>query len=105
LQNGPALTPTFGRNAGFCFMELKRADISLIMVANNPSFSIFGFRLAEDQSILRSGTDDIAVDIPNHVVLKFKLEEEDKKGEIKRMQVVEIVWIEKDESAGVVALC
>lgn len=77
----------------------------MIMVANNLSSYIYRFRLAEDQSILRSGTDDIAVDSPNHIVLKFELEEEDKKREIKRMQVVEIVWIEKDESAGVVTLC
>jgi hypothetical protein len=85
-------------------MKLKRVAISLIMVANNLSSYIFRFRLAEDQSILRSGTDDIAVDIPNYVVLKFELEEEGKNGEITHMQVVEIVWIEKDESVGVVAL-
>ena len=61
-------------------------------------------KLAENQVILRQGSEEIIVDIPNNVVLELKVEEEDKKGKIKRTLEVEIEWIEGDESGGVVTL-
>ena len=53
---------------------------------------------------MRQGSEEIVVDIPNNVVLELKVEEEDKKGKVKRTLEVEIEWIEGDESGGVVTL-
>jgi amphi-Trp domain-containing protein len=61
-------------------------------------------KLAENQVILGQGSAEIVVAIPNNVVLELKVEEEDKKGKIKRTLEVEIEWIEGDESGGVVTL-
>ena len=62
-------------------------------------------RLEHNQVILRQGTEEITLDIPNHVILELKVEEEDKKGKTKHTLEVEIEWIEGDESGGVVTLC
>jgi len=59
-------------------------------------------KLAENQIILRQGSEEIVIDVPDNVVLELKVEEEDKKGKIKRTLEVEIEWIEGDESGGVV---
>jgi amphi-Trp domain-containing protein len=61
-------------------------------------------KLAKNQVILRQGSEEIVVDIPDNVVLELKVEEEDKKGKIKRTLEVEIEWIEGDESGGAVTL-
>ncbi len=61
-------------------------------------------KLATNQVVLRQGSEEIVVDIPDNVVLELKVEEEDKKGKIKRTLEVEIEWIEGDESGGVVTL-
>ncbi len=61
-------------------------------------------KLAENQVIMRRGSDEVVIDVPNNVVLELKVEEEDKKGKIKRTLEVEIEWIEGDESVGVVTL-
>ena len=61
-------------------------------------------KLAENQVILRRGSEEIVVAIPDNVVLELKVEEEDKKGKVKRTLEVEIEWIERDESGGVVSL-
>jgi amphi-Trp domain-containing protein len=61
-------------------------------------------KLAENQVIMRRGSEEIVIDVPNNVVLELKVEEEDKKGKIKRTLEVEIEWIEGDESGGVVTL-
>jgi len=61
-------------------------------------------KLAENQVILRQGSTEIVVDIPDNVVLELKVEEEDKKGKMKRTLEVEIEWIEGDESGGAVTL-
>ena len=61
-------------------------------------------KLAKNQVVLRQGMEEIVVDIPNNVVLELKVEEEDKKGKVKRTLEVEIEWIEGDESGGVVTL-
>ena len=61
-------------------------------------------KLAENQVILRQGSTEIVVNIPDNVVLELKVEEEDKKGKMKRTLEVEIEWIEGDESGGVVSL-
>ena len=61
-------------------------------------------KLDGNQVVLRQGTEEIVLDIPNNVVLELKAEEEDKKGKIKRTLEVEIEWIEGDESGGAVTL-
>ena len=61
-------------------------------------------KLAKNQVILRQGAEEIVVDIPNNVVLELKVEEEDKKGKVKRTLEVEIEWLEGDESGGAVTL-
>ena len=61
-------------------------------------------KLAENQVVLRQGSEEIVVDIPDSVVLELKVEEEDKKGKVKRTLEVEIEWLEGDESGGAVTL-
>ena len=61
-------------------------------------------KLAENQVILQHGSTEIVVDIPDNVILELKVEEEDKKGKLKRTFEVEIEWIEGDESGGVVTV-
>ena len=61
-------------------------------------------KLAGNQVVLRQGTEEIVVNIPNNVVLELKVEEEDKKGKVKRTLEVEIEWLEGDESGGAVTL-
>jgi amphi-Trp domain-containing protein len=61
-------------------------------------------RLAENQVIMRRGSEEVVIDVPNNVVLELKVEEEDKKGKIKRTLEVEIEWLEGDESGGAVTL-
>jgi amphi-Trp domain-containing protein len=61
-------------------------------------------KLASNQVVLRQGSEEIVVDIPNNVVLELKVEEEDKKGKVKRTLEVEIEWIDGDESGGMVTL-
>jgi amphi-Trp domain-containing protein len=61
-------------------------------------------KLAENQVILRQGVEEIVVDVPDNVVLELKVEEEDKKGNVKRTLEVEIEWLDGDESGGVVTL-
>jgi amphi-Trp domain-containing protein len=61
-------------------------------------------KLAENQVILRQGSEEIVINVPDNVVLELKVEEEDKKGKMKRTLEVEIEWIDGDESGGVVSL-
>ncbi len=61
-------------------------------------------KLASNQVILQQGSAEIVVDIPDNVILELKVEEEDKKGKVKRTFEVEIEWIEGDESGGAVTL-
>ena len=61
-------------------------------------------KLAKNQVILRQGSEEIVIDVPDNVILELKVEEEDKKGKIKRTLEVEVEWIEGDDSGGVVTL-
>ena len=61
-------------------------------------------KIAANQVILQQGSAEIVVDIPDNVILELKVEEEDKKGKVKRTFEVEIEWIEGDESGGAVTL-
>ncbi len=61
-------------------------------------------KLDGNQVILRQGTEELVLNIPNNVVLELKAEEEEKKGKMKRTLEVEIEWIEGDESGGKVTL-
>ena len=73
-----------------------------------PSVATFLRQLADkldgNQVVLRQGTEEIVLDIPNNVILELKAEEEDKKGKMKRTFEIEIEWIEGDESGGAVTL-
>ena len=63
-----------------------------------PSVATFLRQLADrldgNQVVLRQGTEEIVLDIPNNVILELKAEEEDKKGKMKRTFEIEIEWIE-----------
>jgi amphi-Trp domain-containing protein len=61
-------------------------------------------KLAENKVILRRGTEEIQVSIPDNVILELKVEEEIKKGKTQKSLEIEIEWIEGDESGGVVTL-
>jgi amphi-Trp domain-containing protein len=61
-------------------------------------------KLAENHVILRQGSEEIVIDVPDNVILELKVEEEDKKGKMKRTLEVEIEWIEGNDSGGVVTL-
>ena len=73
-----------------------------------PSVAAFLRQLADkldgNQVVLRQGTEEIVLDIPNNVILELKAEEENKKGKMKRTFEIEIEWIEGDESGGAVTL-
>jgi hypothetical protein len=60
--------------------------------------------LAHYQVILRSGVEELALDIPNKTVLELWIEEEDKKGKTKRPLETEIGWIDRDEFGSAVTL-
>jgi len=72
--------------------------------------SVVGFlhqladKLAKNQVVLRRGSEEIVINVPDNVVLELKVEEEDKKGKMKRTIEVEIEWIEGNDSGGVVSL-
>ena len=61
-------------------------------------------KLAQNQVILRQGSQEVQVDIPNNVVLELKVEEEDKRRKMQRSLEIEIEWIVGDESGGAVTL-
>ena len=61
-------------------------------------------RLAHNQVILRRGVEELALDIPNNVILELKVEEDDKKGKTKRTHEIEIGWKDGDDSGGAVTL-
>jgi amphi-Trp domain-containing protein len=61
-------------------------------------------KLAENQVVLRQGAEEIVVDIPDHVILELKVEEEGKKGKTERSLEIELEWIEGDQSGGLVTL-
>ena len=53
---------------------------------------------------MRQGSEEIVVDIPDNAVLELEVEEEDKKGKVKRTLEVEIEWLEGNESGGAVTM-
>jgi len=75
---------------------------------NLQSISVFlnrlADRLAHNQVILRKGVEELALGIPNNVILELKVEEEDKNGKTKRTLEIEIEWIDGDDSGGAVTL-
>ncbi len=65
----------------------------------------FADKLAENKVILRRGTEEIQVNIPNNVILEIKVEEEiKKKNKTQHSIEIEIEWIEGDESGVAVTL-
>jgi len=61
-------------------------------------------KLAQNEVILRQGERELALSIPNRVVLELKVEEEAKATATKRTLEIEIEWTEGDDSAGGVTL-
>ena len=61
-------------------------------------------KLAHNQVILRQGTEEFTLDIPNHVILELKVEEEDRHGKTKRTLEIEIEWIDGDDPGDAVIL-
>ncbi len=61
-------------------------------------------KLAENKVILRRGTEEIQINIPDNVILELKVEEEIKKNKTQHSLEIEIEWIEGDKSGGVVTL-
>ncbi len=64
----------------------------------------FADKLVENKVILRRGTEEIQVNIPDSVILELKVEEEIKKGKTQHSIEIEIEWIEGDESGVAVTL-
>jgi amphi-Trp domain-containing protein len=54
-------------------------------------------RLDAGEVILRKGTEELTLSLPQQVVLEVKAEEEDKKGRTQLSLEVEIAWYEGEE--------
>lgn len=61
-------------------------------------------KLAQNELVLRQGESELALSLPNRVVLELKVEEEAKAAGTKRTFEIEIEWTDGDESAGGVTL-
>ena len=61
-------------------------------------------KLAQNEIILRQGENELALPIPNRMVLELKVEEEAKAAGTKRKLEIEIEWTDGDDSAGGVTL-
>jgi len=57
-------------------------------------------KLAQNRVILRQGSEEIVVDIPNNVVLEIKVEEELKKNKTQQSLEIEIEWNIGGEAPG-----
>jgi len=57
-------------------------------------------KLAQNRVILRQGSNEIVVDIPNYVVLEIKVEEELKKNKTQQSLEIEIEWNVGEEAPG-----
>jgi amphi-Trp domain-containing protein len=54
-------------------------------------------RLETNEVVLRRGGEELAVQIPDNVVLELKVEEEEKKQRTQRSLEIEIEWYEGEE--------
>lgn len=61
-------------------------------------------KLAEGQVILRQGERELVLDIPFHLVLEVKAEDEQKRQGTKRSLEVELEWLEGDDMGGPLTL-
>ena len=61
-------------------------------------------KLAENNIILRQGTEELAVEIPNNVILEIKVEEELKRNKTQQSLEIEIEWVVGDTASGGVEL-
>jgi len=61
-------------------------------------------KVAEGRVVLISGAEELALELPQSVVLEIKAEEEAKKNKIKRSLEVEIEWIPGDQGGEGVTL-
>jgi amphi-Trp domain-containing protein len=56
-------------------------------------------KLDGNEVVLRKGTEELVVQIPNNVVLELKVEEEGKKQRTQRSLEIEIEWYEGEEES------
>ena len=61
-------------------------------------------KVTQGQVVLKSGAEELVLEIPHNIVLEVKAEEEAKKNKTQRSLEVEIEWILGDESGGGVTL-
>ena len=61
-------------------------------------------KIAEGRVVLRSGADEVLLELPRNIVLELKAEEEAKKNKTQRSLEIEIEWIVGDEAGGGVTL-
>jgi amphi-Trp domain-containing protein len=61
-------------------------------------------QLAENQVVMRQGTQEITMTVPDTVVLEVEVEEKLKKGGLQRQIEIEIEWMEGGESGAGVTL-
>lgn len=61
-------------------------------------------KVASGEVILRQGGEELALAMPQNLVLEIKAEEETKKTKVQRSLEVEIEWTEGDKNGGAVSL-
>ena len=61
-------------------------------------------KVASGEVILRQGGEELALALPQNLVLEIKAEEETKKTKVQRSLEVEIEWTEGDKNGGAVSL-
>lgn len=61
-------------------------------------------KIAQGRVVLKSGAEELVLDMPHSLVLEIKAEEEDKKTKTQRSLEVEIEWILGDERGAGVTL-
>jgi amphi-Trp domain-containing protein len=61
-------------------------------------------KIAEGEVVLRQGDQEVAVSIPERIVLELKVEEEHKKNSVKMGLEIELEWVPGQEEAGGVSL-
>lgn len=61
-------------------------------------------KVASGEVILRQGGEELALAMPQNLVLEIKAEEETKRSKVQRSLEVEIEWTEGDKNGGAVSL-
>jgi amphi-Trp domain-containing protein len=61
-------------------------------------------KIASGTVILRQGDNELVLNLPDHLILELKVEEEVKSGREKRTLEIEFEWLEGDAAQGPVSL-